>query len=102
MEHLTAHLGEPQDVPGLARLAGLSPSRFAHRFKEETGDSVIAYLMKLRLREGARLLEFSGRSVKEVAGDVGFESPFYFSRQFRRQYGQSPRAYLRKLARTEE
>jgi len=99
MEHLTAHLSEPQDVPNLARLAGLSPSRFAHRFKEETGDSAIAYLMKLRLREAARLLEFSGRSVKEVASDVGFESPFYFSRQFRRQFGLSPRAYLRKMAR---
>ncbi|MCW8130358.1 MAG: helix-turn-helix domain-containing protein [Planctomycetota bacterium] len=93
VETMAERLAERQQVETLARLAGLSPSRFAHRFKEETGDSVIAYLLKLRLRQAARLLEYSGRSVKEVAADVGFESPFYFSRQFKKHFRVSPRAY---------
>ena len=95
VEHLAERLAEPHRIADLARLARLSPSRFAHRFKDETGDSAIAYLLKLRLRQAARLLEFSGRGVKEVAGDVGFECPFYFSRQFRKHYRMSPREYLK-------
>lgn len=93
VERMAEQLAEEHCVEELARIAGLSASRFAHRFKEETGDSAIAYLLKLRLRQAARLLEFSGRSVKEVAGDVGFESPFYFSRQFKKHYSVSPREY---------
>jgi AraC family transcriptional regulator of arabinose operon len=93
VERMAEQLAGEHSVEELARLAGLSASRFAHRFKEETGDSAIAYLLKLRLRQAARLLEFSGRSVKEVAGDVGFESPFYFSRQFKKHYSLSPREY---------
>ena len=96
VEALAASMAQRHTVASLARLAGLSPSRFAHRFKEETGDSAIAYLLKLRLRQAARLLEFSGRRVKEVAGEVGFDSPFYFSRQFRKHFSMSPREYMRR------
>ena len=92
-QHLAEHLAAPQSIAGLAGVAGLSPSRFAHRFKADTGDSPIAYLTKLRLRQAARLLELRGRSVGEAARDVGFDSPFYFSRQFKKQYGVSPREY---------
>ena len=95
VERLAERPSESHGVPVLARLAGLSPSRFAHRFKAETGSAPIAYLLKLRMRQAARLLEFSGRSVKEIAGDVGFESPFYFSRQFRKHFAMSPTSYRR-------
>jgi AraC family transcriptional regulator, arabinose operon regulatory protein len=96
IEYLGSFLHEPQTVEGLAKIARLSPSRLAHRFKEETGDSVISYLLKLRLKRAAKLLEFSGRRVKEVSGDVGFASEFYFSRQFKALFGVSPRKYQRQ------
>jgi len=60
------------------------------------GDSPIAYLAKLRLRQAARLLELRGRSVGEAGRDVGFDSAFYFSRQFKKQYGMSPREYQQR------
>jgi AraC family transcriptional regulator, arabinose operon regulatory protein len=77
----------------LAHSVALSPSRLAHLFKAQTGISVIEFLLDLRLRQAARLLEFSGLSVGEIAHEVGFQSPFYFSRQFKRYFGQSPLAY---------
>jgi len=98
VEHLDGHLHEPHTVASLAKIARLSPSRLAHRFKEETGDSVIGYLLKLRLKRAAKLLEFSGRRVKEAAADVGFASEFYFSRQFKAFFGISPRQYQQRVA----
>jgi len=97
MDYLAAHLTEEQSLGALAAVAHLSPSRLAHRFKQETGESVIAYLLRLRLQHAARLLEFSGQSVKEIAGEAGFASAFYFARQFRKAYGASPREHRRKL-----
>jgi len=98
VEHLDASLHQRHTVASLSKLARLSPSRLAHRFKDETGDSVIGYLLKLRLKRAAKLLEFSGRRVKEAAADVGFASEFYFSRQFKAFFGVSPRQYQQQVA----
>ena len=93
LARLTERLSEPLCVAELAIGVSLSPSRLAHLFKEEVGMSVIEMLLQLRLNQAARLLTFSERSVNQVAQDVGFASPFYFSRQFKRVYGVNPTAY---------
>ncbi len=80
-------------VESLAREVALSPSRLSHLFKEQVGDSLVNTLLVLRLRQAARLLEFTDRPVGAIAEDVGFSSSFYFARQFRRRYGASPREY---------
>jgi AraC family transcriptional activator of pobA len=45
--------------------------------------------------EAARLLRFTDLTVGEVAFRAGFEDQLYFSRAFKRQYGQAPSAYRR-------
>jgi len=98
VELISGDLARRFTIPDLARLSGLSPSRFAHLFKEEIGESAIAFIIRLRIREAARLLEAEGLTVKEVAARVGFESPFYFSRQFRRFYLIDPSGFRRYAA----
>lgn len=80
-------------VPMLAELVGLSPSRLAHLFKAQTGLALVETIITLRLRQAARLLEFSDLPISAIASEVGFESSFYFSRQFRAHYGCSPSDY---------
>jgi AraC family transcriptional regulator, arabinose operon regulatory protein len=96
MECLAEDLAGKHTLAALARVAHLSPSRLTHRFKEETGEAVIAYLLRQRLQHAARLLELSGQRIKEVSQTVGFASPFYFSRQFRKAFGVSPREYAKR------
>lgn len=93
IQELNRRYREPLTVADLAATVHLSPSRLAHLFREATGEAPIQMLLHLRLRQAARLLEFSTLGVAEIAAEVGFESPFYFSRQFRRQFGVSPAAY---------
>jgi len=93
---LNERMAEGHSLAALAREAHLSPSRLTHRFKAETGESVIGYLLKLRLRRAAQMLQEPGRSIKEVAFAVGFRSPFYFSRQFRSHFHASPLDYQRR------
>jgi AraC family transcriptional regulator of arabinose operon len=101
IEIMTADLAASHDLASLAAAVALSPSRLVHLFKAEVGESVMQTLMTLRLRQAARLLEFTPRSIAAISEEVGFASPFYFSRAFGRHFGASPQAYramLRKAA----
>ena len=93
LDLISSDLAADHDVPGLAREVALSPSRLSHLFKEEVGEPVMGALIRLRLNQAARLLEHTVDDVGAIAREVGFGSPYYFSRQFRRHFGMSPRQY---------
>ncbi|MDQ1910727.1 helix-turn-helix domain-containing protein [Paenibacillus sp. GD4] len=101
IQYLSSHLKQQHSIEDLAKRVLLSPSRFAHLFKEQTGDSVIETLLKLRLRHAARLLEHTALQVGEIAEEVGFRSPFYMTKQFTALYGQSPTRYRAKHQQTQ-
>jgi AraC family transcriptional regulator of arabinose operon len=97
LDLLVRDLTAPPSVGVLAAAVYLSPSRLAHLFKEQTGQTIAEMTRQLRLRQAARLLRHSGRSVQEVAAEVGFQCPFHFSRRFRQCFGVSPREYRRQV-----
>jgi AraC-like DNA-binding protein len=80
----------------LAIQAGVSVSHFSTLFRMETGCSPIDFLIRQRIAHAARLLATTEGSVSSVAATIGCEDPYYFSRQFRRVMGVSPRAYRKK------
>ena len=84
-------------VAELAQSVSMSPSRLAHLFTAQTGESLMRARMKLRMRHAARLLEITSRQVSDIAKDVGFKSLFQFSRQFSRWHDMSPSAYRQRL-----
>jgi AraC family transcriptional regulator of arabinose operon len=97
LQHLNRHMKEPHRIEDLAARASLSPSRLAHLFKEQVGDSIIDTLLRLRLRQATRLLEHTQLSITEIAEEVGFNNPFYFTKQFTSLYGLSPSHYRKKM-----
>lgn len=96
VERIVTRPAERYSVTALAREVHLSPSRFAHLFKQQTGQSVIEAVLRARLAEGAQLLRLTPSPVKEIADTLGFSSPFHFSNRFRRRYGVSPRAFRQR------
>lgn len=93
MEHLRHHFVRPVSVPELARTAGLSTSHFSALFHAATGGGVVDYAKRLRMARARELLITSSRSIADIAEHVGYQDPFYFSRQFRTVHGCSPKAY---------
>lgn len=63
------------------------------RFRQVTGESPNQYLIQIRIRRARELLESSNLNVGEIASVLGYESPLYFSRQFKQFQGVSPRGY---------
>ncbi len=98
IEYLKTHLQRHVDVPGLAKLAGLSPSHYSALFKTRTGYAPIDYLARLRMHRACQLLDTTSHSVKSIAAMVGYKDQLYFSRVFRAINDVSPSEYrhLRK------
>jgi transcriptional regulator GlxA family with amidase domain len=77
-------------IARLSEMINLSPSRFSHMFKAQTGTSPMQYLKLLRLKRAVELLHTTCMSVKEVMFEVGFNDASHFVRDFRRIYGLTP------------
>jgi len=95
--HIESRMAERLRMEDLATLAGLSVSHFITRFRQHFGVSPLQYQLDLRMRYAAHLLQDRHLTVAQVAQAVGFEDPFYFSRQFRIKCGESPRHYRRNI-----
>ncbi len=96
VEYCHERLAEPVTIDGLARLAGLSPSRFAHLFKAQMGATPLAYLEQVRIHAAREHLLLTGHPVADIAEAVGFPDAVWFSRCFRRRVGCSPREFRKR------
>lgn len=87
------HLHLALRLEDLAAHAGRSVSHYSKVFKELTGQAPMAYFAQLKTRKACELLDETSMSVAEIAGELGYTDPFYFSRHFKRVQGCSPTAY---------
>lgn len=69
---------------------GLSRVQLYRKVKAITGSSVVDLLRKVRLAKARRLLEANSMNISEVAYEVGFSSPSYFTKCFKDEYGMLP------------
>lgn len=96
LDFIGEHLAEPLTVGHMAAHCGLSPSRFAHLFRAQIRETPQRYLELQRLRRARQLLEFTQEPVRQIAQQVGFDSPFYFSLRFKQHNGLSPRDWRQR------
>jgi transcriptional regulator GlxA family with amidase domain len=83
-------IARPLRLTALAKQVNLSPSRFAHLFRRETGQSPARYLHDLRVDCALMLLYDSTLSIKEVMALVGFNDPSHFTRDFAERHSVTP------------
>lgn len=74
----------------------LSPMYISKIFKEETGDSPINYLIKLRLSKAKEALIEGESSIKDIAHSVGYSDAYHFSKLFKKYYGCPPSKFKQK------
>ena len=77
-------------VEDMGQQIGLSRVQLYRKVKAMTGSSVVDLLRKARLAKAKRLLETRSMSVSEVAYEVGFSAPSYFTKCFKEEYGMLP------------
>ncbi|MFA7369576.1 MAG: helix-turn-helix domain-containing protein [Kiritimatiellales bacterium] len=90
---ITENLRQSLPVSGVAKHAGLSPSRLQQLFRARLNCSVQQFIEKERLQEARYWLMHTGLRISEIAEHTGFSSAFYFTRRFTKTLGLSPSEY---------
>ena len=87
------HVHEDLSLQDLCDYAHYSPSRFSSLFRQKTGYAPIDYFIQLKMQKASQMLDFTNRSIKDIASTFGFDDPYYFSRRFTKAIGMSPKKY---------
>lgn len=93
LEFMAEHLGEDISRDDIARAAHLSPHHFSRLFRRELGISCSDRLNQMRVERAAELLVASGLPLARISHACGFSDQSYFTKVFRKQIGQTPKAY---------
>ncbi len=96
MSHLERNIHREVDLDELAGIAHMSKRSFLRVFQSATGTSPLAWVIEKRITRARHLLRQTDRRVTEIAFDVGFNDSNYFTRQFRKVTGTSPRDYRQR------
>ncbi len=89
-----ANMSNPDfDVEDLEKSMDMSKMQLYRKLKNLTSFAGNEFIRSVRLRESKSLLENSNLNISEIAYQVGFNDPAYFTRAFKKQYGKSPKEY---------
>jgi AraC-like DNA-binding protein len=79
----------------LAQRVGLSRTALAQKFRLAMGDTPLNYLRTVRMQKAMHLLSHTDHTLDTVAGEVGYQDAFSFSKVFKRTVGLAPRDFRR-------
>ncbi|PKG24820.1 helix-turn-helix domain-containing protein [Niallia nealsonii] len=98
--YINEHLGESITIKIIAQHVYMSPTYFSHYFKEQTGETVLDYITKCRLKKAQEMLETTDSKIYDISLLLGYQDTKYFSRLFRQWYGYSPSQYRENFNKT--
>lgn len=92
------HLYSNLSLIELSKLSNLSLSSFKREFKKEFDDTPNNYIIAKKIDKAKELLKITNKPISEIAYDIGFNDPLYFTRIFKKKVGSSPTIYRTKNA----
>lgn len=90
---IAADMGRMISIEKMGRRLGISASHLRARFRKGTGKSLGEFQREVRLQKAAELLARTDATVAEAGEACGWDSPFTFSRAFRRYWGRPPKRF---------
>ena len=96
-QYIREHAHEDISLEAVAEQVRLSPFYVSKMFKEQFGANYIDYLTECRIDKAKQLLGDPDKSLKEIAFEVGYNDPNYFSRVFKKVTDLSPSDYRKEL-----
>lgn len=93
LNYLNAKYSEDFTVAHLAKTHHISLEHLSRLFKKEVGETITAYITRLRTEKAAELLKGSDLAIADIAMYVGYSDSNYFVKVFKKRYGMTPSAY---------
>lgn len=93
---IEANMGEPNfNVDALSFEIGISSRHLLNKIQSLTGFKPVELILKMRLKRASDLLLEQSLTISEIAYEVGFSSPSYFSKCFQKEYQISPSNFIK-------
>jgi two-component system response regulator YesN len=96
-EYIRHNLDKRLSLNDLAAIFNFSPNYLSQLFTRYAGENFVEYITAERIKAAKEMLKKGTGPIYEIAGKLGYESAFYFSKVFKKTEGISPREYLRRL-----
>ncbi len=96
-ERLEADFADHHDAAHYADALAVPAAALSRALTEVTGRSTKELIVDRVMLEAARLLRYTEQTIGEIAHRVGFADPLYFSRAFKRRFGEAPQAYRERV-----
>ncbi len=94
--YLSKRLSENVTLKDLSSSLGVSVNTAMHVFKKNVGISIMDYFTKIKIEQAMKLISEGDLSFRTISEKLGFESPEYFSRVFKRKTGLTPTEYAKE------
>jgi ligand-binding sensor domain-containing protein/signal transduction histidine kinase/AraC-like DNA-binding protein len=95
LKYIDEHIADEDfGVSELATMIGMSKPVLYKKIRQLTNLSVNDFVKSIRLKKAMELFKLNRFTIYEVSYQVGFNDPKYFSREFKKQFGKSPRAFM--------
>ncbi|MFI3168369.1 MAG: AraC family transcriptional regulator [Faecalibacterium sp.] len=96
-QYIKANIENRLTLTDLARIAFVSPNYLSTQFKKEEGIGIPEYINKIKVEAACTLLQSGQYTIFEISEQLGFDSPNYFTRVFKRYIGTPPSEYQRSF-----
>lgn len=97
IQFMDQNLDKKLTLNEIADEAGYSPSYLTTIFRKNTGYSPLSYFSHLKISKACEYLDFSKFKIKEISFMMGYSDPYYFSKDFQKKIGMSPRNYRKRV-----
>ncbi len=97
IDFMNKNLGKKLTLHQISEEAGYSPTYFTTLFKKETNYSPLSYFSHLKIVKACEYLDYTKTKVKEISYQLGYTDPYYFTKDFKKKMGMSPRQYRKRV-----
>lgn len=98
IEILSNNFEKLLEIEDVSRQVGMSPSRLAHLFKTDVGETPMNFREGIRLKHAKQLIIGTNMSIKEIAAAVAYDCAFHFSKRFKIRLGISPKKFRQQMS----
>lgn len=96
-EYIRQHIGDDLSLTRLSEIVFLSPYYLSSLYKQQTGQGIVEFINEVKLARAKEMLSVSSKKIYEIGLELGFLSPSYFNRFFKKMERVTPQEYRNLL-----